>query len=214
MPKPISDAALGFSLHTGWAAAVAVTGDGDGIDVVLRRRLELFPAAASLPRFVYHRAAELEAAEAEELIQSAQAAARTSARKALEEALHATSAGGWKIRAAGIPTGSTAVPNELPRILAAHTLIHAAEGKLFQKALAEACEACGLRHFAVGQRDLWAKAAEASGMEEKRFRAQIDELRRDVGPPWSADQKIATAAALFALSQAEACATGLTVPPG
>jgi len=200
MPKPpTSEAALGFSLHTGWAAAVAVTGDGDGIDLVLRRRLELLPSAASLPRFVYHRAAELDLAEAEELIQSAQAAARASARKALEEALGATSAGGWRIRGAGIPTGSKALPNELPRILAAHTLIHAAEGRLFQNALAEACEICGLRPFAVRQRDLWTKAAEASGMEEKRLRANIDGLRKSAGPPWSADQKIATAAALFAL---------------
>jgi hypothetical protein len=194
-----SNAALGFSLHTGWAAAVAVTGGGEGIDVVLRRRLELLPSAASLPRFVYHRAAELDLAEAEELIQSALAAARASARKAIEEALHATSAGGWKIRAAGIPTGSTAIPNELPRILAAHTLIHAAEGRLFQNALAAACETYGLRHFAVRQRDLWTKAAEATGMDEKRLRANIDGLRKAAGPPWSADQKIATAAALFAL---------------
>ena len=200
MPKPpTSEAALGFSLHTGWAAAIAVTDDGDGIDVVLRRRLELLPSAASLPRFVYHRAAELDLAEAEKLIQSALAAARAAARNAIEEALHATSAGGWKIRVAGIPTGSTAVPNELPRILAAHTLIHAAEGQLFQDALAEACETCGLRHFSVRQRDLWTKAAEASGMDEKRLRANIDGLRKTAGPPWSADQKIATAAALFAL---------------
>ena len=200
MGKPPSfDAALGFSLHTGWAAAVAVTGDGESIDVVLRQRLELLASAASLPRFVYHRAAELELVEAEELIQSAQVAARESARKAIEEALRAMAGGHWKIRAAGIPTGSTVVPNELPRILAAHTLIHAAEGRLFHNALAEACKTCGLPYFAIPQRDLWNKAAQAAAMDERRLRAQIDGLRKAAGPPWSADQKIATAAALFAL---------------
>jgi hypothetical protein len=56
-------AALGCKLHTGWAMLVAVAGDPGGIEVLLRRRIDLLPPDNSIPRFVYHQAAEMPAGQ-------------------------------------------------------------------------------------------------------------------------------------------------------
>ena len=75
-------AALGFSVHTGWAAAVIITGGHGSIGVLVRDRLQLLPDE-SIPRFVFHRAAELPIAAAKGLITTATAMARKASAKQL-----------------------------------------------------------------------------------------------------------------------------------
>ncbi len=170
---PPVPAALGFSLHTGWAAAVVVTGDPRKVEVILRLRLELLPSGGC-----------------------------REAHRTVQEAFEASSSAGRKIVAAGIPTGSTKLPGDLSKILAAHALIHAAEGHLFSQAIVAACQSCGVHPVTVRLRDIWGKAAAACEMEEKELRGAVDNIRKTVGPPWSRDQKIATVAALLALRMA------------
>jgi len=197
---PVLRAALGFRLHTGWAAVVAVAGRAGKIEVLLRRRLELLPADGSIPRFVYHTAAELDAAEAAALVKRATTGAHKTARTAVKEIVEALRGLDVSLEAAGIPTGSTKVPAELARILASHPMIHSAEGALFQQAVAGACEHCGLAIVTVREREALTRAAEACRSDAARFRETLDGLRKTVGPPWGADQKTATAAALVALN--------------
>jgi len=199
---PPVPAALGFSLHTGWAAAVVVTGDPRKVEVILRLRLELLPSGGSIPRFVYHTAAEMPLPEAAALVKSAERIVSQEAHRTIEEALEASFSAGRKIVAAGIPAGSTKLPGDLSKILAAHTLIHAAEGHLFSQAIVAACQRCGVHPVTMRLRDIWGKAAAACEMEEKELRDAVDSIRKAVGPPWSADQKIATIAALLALRMA------------
>ena len=73
-------AALGLKLHTGWAALVVVAGRPGDIQVLLRQRLELLPADGSIPRFVYHQAAEMKLPQATQLVKSARKAAEDAAR--------------------------------------------------------------------------------------------------------------------------------------
>ena len=192
-------AALGFRLHTGWAALVAAGQQHDHIEVLLRRRVELLPADGSIPRFVYHTAAELEGAEPAALVKRAAAGSQKTAKAALAEIVAMLRRLDVTLDCAGIPTGSTQVPDDLARILGAHPMIHAAEGALFQKAVAAACESCGLEIVTTKERDVFTRAAEACGSDAARFRESLDGLRKKVGPPWGADQKTATAAALLAL---------------
>lgn len=197
---PVLRAALGFRLHTGWAALVAVAQRPDKIEVLLRRRLELLPADGSIPRFVYHTAAELNAGESAALVKRATAGALKTARAAVKEIVEMLRRLDVSLDAAGIPTGSTKVPAELARILSSHPMIHSAEGVLFQQAVAGACEGCGLAIVTVREREVLTRAAEACGSDAARFRESLDGLRKTVGPPWGADQKTATAAALVALT--------------
>jgi hypothetical protein len=185
-------AALGCKLHTGWAAVVVAARSRGHINVLLRRRIELLPNDQSVPRFVYHEAAELPRAEAAKLVKRAARAAQAAADRALTGILEELRSGGVLVDATGLATGSTTVPAELTAILASHTLIHAAEGVLFQEALAVACDARGLHVIRVRERDLWSTLG--NGVQE-----EVDGLRSLIGPPWGADQKTATAAALIAL---------------
>ena len=192
-------ATLGFRLHTGWAAVVAATEQDGQIRILLRRRLELLPEDGSIPRFVYHTAAEMETFEAAALVKLAIKNSQETAYTVIKGVLEGLKGMSAAIKAAGICTGSTVVPDDLAKILKSHSLIHAAEGSLFQQAVAAACESCGLKMVAARERELWVRAADAGGVDPGRLRQSVDDLRQTVGPPWTADQKIATAAALLAL---------------
>jgi hypothetical protein len=83
----------------------------------------------------------------------------------------------------------------LAGILASHPLLHTAEGEMFRDALRRGAERCGLRVCAVRQRDAYDHAAEMLGMKAAGVRDRIAALGREVGPPWSEDQKLAAVAA-------------------
>jgi hypothetical protein len=192
-------AALGFKLHTGWAALVAITGKPGRLEVLLRRRIELLPPGDAIPRFVYHKAAELPLAQATELIRRAGAASQDTARIAVEDAVEHLRSLSHVVKAAGIPSTSRPIPKDLSAILGAHPLIHSAEGVLFQEAVTSACKACGLDVISVRERDVWLNAATTWDLKESTLRKQVDHLRKSVGSPWATDQKTATALAILAL---------------
>jgi|SRR5580765_7057918 len=192
-------AALGFKLHTGWAALVAAGGDPQKIQVLLRRRIELLPPKSSIPRFVYHEAAEMPLTQAMELVKRGAKAAREAACLAVKEAVEELSSRGVRIDVCGVLSGSTVVPDDLAAILRSHPMIHSAEGVLFQNAIVSACEGHGLTVILSREREVWVRAAGAWDITEPGLRKTIDGLRKSLGPPWSADHKSATAIALLAL---------------
>jgi hypothetical protein len=197
MAKP---AALGFRLHTGWAALVAVAGEPGKLEVLLRRRIELLPADRSVARFVYHEASKVSFSEAAALIGEAERESRETSRIAVAEALDCLRLLDLSIRAAGVPVGSRPVPKDLSAVLRSHPSIHTAEAALFQQAVAFACKGCGLELLCVRERDIWRQAAAAWRLNEAKFRKQIDALRKSVGAPWTTDQKTAAVFAVLALS--------------
>jgi len=192
-------AALGCKLHTGWAMLVALAGQPGELQVLFRGRMELLPRDESVPRFVYHEAAELSLPQATALVNSAREASQKAARLAIKEVLRELDSRGARADVCGVLSGSTPVPDDLSRILRSHPLIHAAEGALFRQAVAAACETCGLAITAAREREVWSRAAAAWSIAEPRLRKEVDALRASVGAPWSADHKTAAAIALLAL---------------
>jgi hypothetical protein len=192
-------AALGCKLHTGWAMLVAVAGQPGEIEVLFRGRIELLPPDKSVPRFVYHEAAELPVSQATALVKRVREASQKAARLAIKEVLRDLNSQGVKLAACGVLSGSTPVPDDLPRILRSHPLIHAAEGALFQQAIVSACESCGLAVTATREREIWSRASAAWGLAEAGLRKEMDALRKSVGAPWGAEHKTAAAIALLAL---------------
>ena len=88
MPSLKNNATLGFSVHTGWAMAVAVTGPLSSPKLVHRGRIELAPESESVE--VFHVAAEKTSSAAkrhidrcEELVAAQARAARFSTAEAL-----------------------------------------------------------------------------------------------------------------------------------
>ena len=192
-------AALGFRLHTGWAALVVLAGAPGRFEVLLRRRIELLPSGDSIPRFIYHQAAELPPSEAAELVQRGEDASRQTAHLVVNEVLLHLRTPVLELKAAGIPSGSRPVPRDLSAVLRSHPLIHTAEAELFRRAITFACESCFLPVISGREREVWPNVASAWGVKEAGLRKQIEELRTSVGAPWGTDQKTAAAFALLAL---------------
>jgi hypothetical protein len=184
-----SRASIGFRLHTGWAMLVAVAAEGQALRVLQRCRLELLPPG--LGRFVYHEAAELSLPDAKRLIESVRGTAEDTARTGIRSAIK-----DLKVTGACIPTGSASVPDDLAAVLRSHTRIHAAEGALYAGAIVSACEHFDIPLIIVRERDVWSRASANVGVSEADLKAGIDAVRKALGPPWTADHKIATAAAL------------------
>jgi hypothetical protein len=55
--------------------------------------------------------------------------------------------------------------------------------------------------FEVKEKELFSRGAEVLGITESDIRCRTAELGRAVGPPWTADQKLAAAAAWLALAR-------------
>src|SRR5450755_684500 len=192
-------AAVGFRIHTGWAAAVALVGwNTPAVRVVDRRRLSLVEASSDDARFVFHRAAEREADTATEYVAAARDGARRSALREMERLVLDLRAAGFSIRAVGLPPEGRRRPTVLGDILRSHPLLHAAEAELFRDALTEACVSVGLRVVVVPSKDRDLQAARGTGLRLGEVKALIGELGRPLGPPWALDQKDAALAALVA----------------
>lgn len=198
----VTRAALGFRLHTGWAALVAIAGEPGRLEVLLRRRIELLPPDGSVPRFVYHEAAKLRASQAAELVRRAEDASQAAARIAIEDALDHLRSANCAVIAAGIPCSSRPLSKDLAAVLRSHPMIHTAEGILFQQALAWSCKSSGLAVTSARDREVWLTAAHSWGLNEATLHKQVDGLRASVGAPWGTDQKTGTAFALLALRPA------------
>ena len=173
--------ALGWRSHSGWAVLVVVREPVALPDVLDRKRVELLDG--SLPRQPYHAIVEegiaLDAARdliarVEEMAIDAAVAATTEARDA------------HGVEAVGVVGRRRNVPDELERILGSHSLLHAAEGDLYDRAVVEAAARAGLPVTLVDPDGLAVPIA-------------LDAAGKSLGPPWQKDHKLAGAAALIAL---------------
>ena len=186
-----SNAVVGFRAHTGWAAAVVVTG-GDWPTVIDRRRIAYEPSAG---RFLYHQASEMGAVKGENLVTMGRRQALRAARRAIKDLIADLASRYFKVAVAAIPAGNTKLPNSLTEILAAHSRIHAAEGAFYRETLADACQALGLSVYRPPERDLSSVVSARTKLDTTQIAFRIREMGKEFGPPWSEDQKVAALAA-------------------
>ncbi len=197
--------ALGFCVHTGWAALVAVARSGGASLTVLdRRRVGMLPVPLT-PRqdaypHVFHAARELPLAEAERFIRKAEDEARARAREELASVVESLRVGGYRAVESAIITARESPARSLEEILQSHTLVHAAEGLLFRAVIRSASEDLGLRVFQVPAPELVRRAARVLGLPKDQVPEFVTQLGRPLGPPWTADHKAATLAATLALT--------------
>jgi hypothetical protein len=182
-------AALGFRAHSGWAAMVAASATLNAPRVLDRRRIVIAGPEMPGARQPYHAAAELPFPEAEVLVRSAMESSRALAAEAIAAAVKSLRAEGHEVAICAVLVRSGRPLPALDRILAAHPLIHTAEGEMFRDVLAWAAGRCGLPVKRVPEKEL-----DAASLE------RIDSLGKLIGPPWTQDQKYATLAALVALA--------------
>jgi hypothetical protein len=193
-------AALGCRAHTGWAALVVVAGGVARPEVVFRGRAELADPRGRVRKNVYQASRELESAVAAGFVEAAERIATEQAAAAFERALLEARDEGAVVRSCAVVVGASREA-PLESILASHALAHAAEGRLYQCALLQSAESCGLETIAVPKRSIWEQGEAELGVAQDELRRWIDELRREIGPPWAQDQKLAALAAWIALAR-------------
>lgn len=199
----IQRAALGVRTHSGWGVLVVVSGDGDSVEVMDRRRIVTTDPRIPGANQPYHYAASLGLPESERYLANCAAVSERLALAAVEEVarelegLHYRIAGSAVLLASGRPLPS------LSKILASHALIHTAEGEFFRDAVRTACERLKISVTAVRERELDERARTAFGNAASRVQRRISSLGSAIGPPWTKDHKTAALAAAMILAREE-----------
>ena len=193
-------AAIGFRVHSGWAAMVAVSLE-DGVPVVLQRRKLLLVKTFSYTfRQPYHTAEKMPPGDASEFVRGVETESRElalSGLRALEKELDSAD---YKVRGCALLLASGRKLPEFEKILASHALIHTADGELFREAIRHGCVRAKLPLTAIKERELLAAASKRLNKRPEFLNRQVAALGKSLGPPWTQDEKLATLAAWFTLA--------------
>ena len=196
----MKQAAIGFRVHSGWAAVVAVCLEKGAPVVLARQRVHLVETFSYEFRQPYHTAEKMLQGQAREFVLRMQEEARRLAYRAIREVATRTQEQGVKLTQCGLLLASGRPLPELEKILASHALIHTADGELFREALLHARARCGLKEFTIKEKELLDRAAAAFHCKPNVLMRRVTELGQSFGSPWTQDEKFATLAAWLALA--------------
>jgi hypothetical protein len=192
--------AIGIRVHSGWGALVAVAGNGAGMEVVDRRRVEIINPRKPGVAQPFHFAERLEISKAHEHVTRCAVASKSLALAALQEVVRQLQTQDYEAAGIAILLSSGRPLPAFEKILAAHTLIHAAEGEFFRQAFRDAAAELKIAVTGIRERDLDAQAKAVMGKAAPGVHKRIADLGRVLGPPWTADQKSAALAAALVLA--------------
>lgn len=197
---PSKQAALGFRVHSGWSAVVALCLEKKGAPVVLaRQRVHLVETFSYEFRQPYHTAEKMLTGQAREFIERVRDEARRLAHRAIHGLQSELQKQGVVLKSCGLLLASGKPLPTLDKILASHALIHTADGELFREALFHASARCGIEDFRIKERELLERGGEVLRLRKSVLLRRATELGRPFGSPWSQDEKFATIAAWLAL---------------
>jgi hypothetical protein len=185
-------AAIGLRAHSGWAAMVAVSGGS----AILRRRIEMAGSGPGAKQ-PYHAAEEMTLPQAEAFLKRTQKVAVEMAAVAVKDAVATLGVQGYRVAGAAVLLGAGKPLPEVAKILAAHPLIHTAEGVFFREVLRRACERCGLAVTGIKEREVLEQCAGALGVPVVELQARLSAMGKKLGSPWTQDEKLSSAAALM-----------------
>jgi len=188
--------AIGFRIHSGWAALVAVTGSPSKPVILDRRRIQIAAAPVSGPVQPYHTARDLGVARGRVFLEECREAWKVLASASLASAIKGI--GGDRVQVCAVLTGSGRLSPTLEATLASHAAIHTAEGVLFREIVIHAGESCGLRVHRIREKELFQLAEQKFEMASASLHRGLDDLGKIVGPPWQQDQKFSALAAWLA----------------
>src|SRR5690242_18090420 len=189
------EAAVGFRVHSGWAAVVVVWLEKGAPVVLERKRAHLVKTFSYMFRQPYHTAEKMPLAEARKFVAQVQAEARQLANHVIHGMQSDFERAEIKLTRANLLLASGWPLPELSKILASHALIHTADGELFREAILHACARCRLETERIKEKELLETAKKTLGMQPAALLRRLTELGKPFGSPWSQDEKFATLAA-------------------
>ncbi len=199
----MKQAAIGFRVHSGWAALVAVAAGKGSACVLARSRPHLVETFSYQFRQPFHTAERMPFSKASEFISRVEKEARELAYRTIHETQSNLQKQGYELKRSGLLLASGKALPALEKILASHALIHTADGELFREALLHATARCGLAMICIKDKELLDRAAEMFRLKPDALLRRVTELGRPHGSPWSQDEKFATLAAWLALGESQ-----------
>lgn len=189
--------AVGFTVKSGWAAAVLLGGPVTSPRVIDCCRVELCDPDLPDARQPYHEGfgtARREGPALRRLL----AAVRGSGAKAIASLLRRYASEGYRPARAGIAVGSLIDPATIAN---EHIRIHALEGRLFRTVIEDAVARAGVVPLTATGRDLFERAPALLKRPPLRLRLALSELERPQARPWRAEQKLAALAGWVSLAE-------------
>ena len=193
-------AAIGVRMHSGWGVLVVVSSDGGRVNVIARERIDVIDEHAGGKKQPYHFAKNMALLAAEKYLAHAAAESQRLARDSIRALAENLQSRDYRIVRCAVLTASGRALPELAGILAAHPLIHTAEGEFFRNAVCSACEGMRIAVTRVRERDVEREAKATLGKSAAAAMKKIADAGKTLGSPWTADHKKAALAAWMALS--------------
>lgn len=197
-PEQAALTSIGFTVKSGWAGGVLLSGPPVSSWVVDSRGIDLSdPATPGSPQ-PYHAGFGTARDDGRELARLV-ASAEQFGEESVSRLIRRYRTDGHHLRGAGIVAGSLADPERFGN---AHIRIHALEGRRFRGVVQEAVAQSALTSAIWRERDVYQLAARFLKQPEMRVRASVAALGRTVAGSWRAEQKTASLAAWPVLASA------------
>src|SRR3974390_2150878 len=138
----MNKAALGFRVHSGWTALVAVSLEEGKPIVLSRQRVHLVKIFSYTFRQPYHTAARMEREDARKFVDQVREEAENLAHHSISKVQDELSGLGYRLDRGALLLASGRPLPDLEKILLSHALIHTADGELFRGAVRAATSRC------------------------------------------------------------------------
>lgn len=185
---------------------MAVAGNAAAAEILKRSRIDIVDQTLAGAVQPYHFAQGQPLAAAERHLTNCAASSERLAFERLHKAADEIRHGRAAIAGCAILMASGRPLPELSKILGSHPLIHTAEGEFFRQAFWRATERLKIQVTGFRERDLKQQARKVLGGAAAELDRTIATLGKVIGPPWTADQKMATLAALLLLTRQQSLA--------
>ena len=192
-------AALGFRMHSGWGAVVAVSNEGK-FEVVDRRHIAVTESNDPKSKQPYHHVESFELQAAGAYLAECSATSGQLALTAIRDIVVELADRNYRVKASAILTASGRTLPSLEKILASHPLIHTAEGEFFRAVIHEACEEAGLAVIRLREHELDEDVRKTFGSKASHLKQCVSGFGKHLGPPWTQDEKLAALAAALVLA--------------
>ncbi len=168
--------------------------------VLYRGRIDLCNRGVYREGQPYHAAAEMDLDAARGFLAEAAATAASLAHLAMQRLIADFSARGHRLAFACVLEASGRPLPELSKVLAAHPLIHTAEGLFFRDAVRQGCASSSLTVTNIKERDLASLASTTLKIPETELLLRVAGFNSLIGPPWRQDEKLCALAAWLVLA--------------
>ena len=190
-------------MHSGWGVLVVVVKEGGRPAIIERKRIEVIDEQAGEKKQPYHFAKTMTLNAAEKYLARCADDSQRMAYEAIRALAKKLRGRGYHIVRCAMLTASGRALPELRAILAAHPLIHTAEGEFFRAAISQACAALKIPVSRLAERDVEEQAKAALGKSTAAAMRQIAKAAETLGSPWTREHKTSALAAWMALAEGE-----------